>query len=140
LAGGRKPPTFIVMSTTKRVFAKLSAQEPMKVEFSLVSELNARVQETKQKVNSLRDAEVKLLNIFDEAARLAKDLDAEYGSALSLTKVITNAIDRTEVSAKELGLDVNSIKEIKDVKAAEQDLLTAITKAKNTINAYQSLR
>ncbi len=112
----------------------------MKVEFSLVSELNARVQETKQKVNSLRDAEVKLLNIFDEAARLAKDLDAEYGSALSLTKVITNAIDRTEVSAKELGLDVNSIKEIKDVKAAEQDLLTAITKAKNTINAYQSLR
>jgi predicted nucleic acid-binding Zn-ribbon protein len=128
------------MSTTKRVFAKLSAQEPMKVEFSLVSELNARVQETKQKVNSLRDAEVKLLNIFDEAARLAKDLDAEYGSALSLTKVITNAIDRTEVSAKELGLDVNSIKEIKDVKAAEQDLLTAITKAKNTINAYQSLR
>jgi hypothetical protein len=128
------------MSTTKRVFAKLSAQEPMKVEFSLVSELITRVQETKQKVNSLRDAEVKLLNIFDEAARLAKDLDAEYGSALSLTKVITNAIDRTEVSAKELGLDVNSIKEIKDVKAAEQDLLTAITKAKNTINAYQSLR
>ena len=126
--------------TQKRVFNLFaSAQEPMNVEFSLVGELNTRVQETKEKVKSLRDAEVKLLNIFDEVTRLAKDLDAEYGSALSLTKVITNSIDRTEIAAKELGLDVNSIKEIKDVKAAEQDLLTAITKAKNTINAYSSL-
>jgi hypothetical protein len=128
------------MSTLNNIFAKFSAQEPMKVEFSLVSELITRVQESKEKVKSLRDAEVKLLNIFDEASRLAKVLDTEYAVANSLTKVITNAIDRTEVSAKELGLDVNSIKEIKDVKAAEQDLLTAITKAKNTINAYQSLR
>jgi cell fate (sporulation/competence/biofilm development) regulator YlbF (YheA/YmcA/DUF963 family) len=128
------------MSTTKRVFAKLSAQEPMKVEFSLVSELITRVQESKEKVKSLRDAEVKLLNIFDEVARLAKDLDVEYGSALSMTNVIARSIERTEVAAKELGLDVNSIKEIKDVQAAEQDLLTAIMKAKNTINAYQSLR
>jgi hypothetical protein len=128
------------MSTLNNIFAKFSAQEPMKVEFSLVSELITRVQESKERVKSLRDAEVKLLNIFDEAARLAKVLDTEYAVANSLTKVITNAIDRTEVSAKELGLDVNSIKEIKDVKAAEQDLLTAITKAKNTINAYQSLR
>jgi cell fate (sporulation/competence/biofilm development) regulator YlbF (YheA/YmcA/DUF963 family) len=128
------------MSTTKRVFAKLSAQEPMKVEFSLVNELITRVQESKEKVKSLRDAEVKLLNIFDEVARLAKDLDFEYGTALSMTNVIARSIERTEVAAKELGLDVNSIKEIKDVKAAEQDLLTAITKAKNTINAYQSLR
>ena len=128
------------MSTLNNIFAKFSAQEPMKVEFSLVSELITRVQESKERVKSLRDAEVKLLNIFDEASRLAKVLDTEYAVANSLTKVITNAIDRTEVSAKELGLDVNSIKEIKDVKAAEQDLLTAITKAKNTINAYQSLR
>jgi len=128
------------MTTLNNIFAKFSAQEPMKVEFSLVSELITRVQESKERVKSLRDAEVKLLNIFDEAARLAKVLDTEYAVANSLTKVITNAIDRTEVSAKELGLDVNSIKEIKDVKAAEQDLLTAITKAKNTINAYQSLR
>ena len=128
------------MSTLNNIFAKFSAQEPMKVEFSLVSELITRVQESKEKVKSLRDAEVKLLNIFDEASRLAKVLDTEYAVANSLTKVITNANDRTEVSAKELGLDVNSIKEIKDVKAAEQDLLTAITKAKNTINAYQSLR
>ena len=112
----------------------------MKVEFSLVSELITRVQESKEKVKSLRDAEVKLLNIFDEVARLAKDLDVEYGSALSMTNVIARSIERTEVAAKELGLDVNSIKEIKDVQAAEQDLLTAIMKAKNTINAYQSLR
>jgi len=127
------------MKPIQRIFNIIASQEPRKVEFSLVGELNTRVQETKEKVKSLRDAEVKLLNIFDEVTRLAKDLDAEYGSALSLTKVITNSIDRTEVAAKELGLDVNSIKEIKDVKAAEQDLLTAITKAKNTINAYSSL-
>jgi hypothetical protein len=128
------------MSTLNNIFAKLSAQEPMKVEFSLVSELITRVQESKERVKSLRDAEVKLLNIFDEASRLAKVLDTEYAVANSLTKVITNAIDRTEVSAKELGLDVNSIKEIKDVKAAEQDLLTALIKAESTIKAYQSLR
>jgi cell fate (sporulation/competence/biofilm development) regulator YlbF (YheA/YmcA/DUF963 family) len=128
------------MSTTKRVFEKLSAQEPMKVEFSLVSELITRVKESKEKVKSLRDAEVKLLNIFDEVARLAKDLDFEYGTALSMTNVIARSIERTEVAAKELGLDVNSIKEIKDVQAAEQDLLTAIMKAKNTINAYRSIR
>jgi hypothetical protein len=128
------------MSTLNNIFAKLSAQEPMKVEFSLVSELITRVQESKEKVKSLRDAEVKLLNIFDEASRLAKVLDTEYAVANSLTKVITNAIDRTEISAKELGLDVNSIKEIKDIKSAEQDLLTALMKAESTIKAYQSLR
>ena len=128
------------MSTLNNIFAKLSAQEPMKVEFSLVSELITRVQESKERVKSLRDAEVKLLNIFDEASRLAKVLDTEYAVANSLTKVITNAIDRTEVSAKELGLDVNSIKEIKDIKSAEQDLLTALIKAESTIKAYQSLR
>jgi hypothetical protein len=128
------------MSTLNNIFAKFSAQEPMKVEFSLVSELITRVQESKERVKSLRDAEVKLLNIFDEASRLAKVLDTEYAVANSLTKVITNAIDRTEVSAKELGLDVNSIKEIKDVKAAKQDLLTALIKAESTIKAYQSLR
>jgi cell fate (sporulation/competence/biofilm development) regulator YlbF (YheA/YmcA/DUF963 family) len=128
------------MSTLNNIFAKLSAQEPMKVEFSLVSELITRVQESKEKVKSLRDAEVKLLNIFDEVARLAQDLDVEYGSALSLTNVITKSIERTQVAAKELGLDVNSIKEIKDVKAAEQDLLTAIMKADNTIKAYRSIR
>ena len=128
------------MSTLNKVFAKLSAQEPMKVEFSLVTELITRVQESKERVKSLRDAEAKLLNIFDEASRLAKDLDSEYAFANSLTKVITNSIDRTEVSAKELGLDVNSIKEIKDVKAAEQELLTALMKAESTIKAYQSLR
>jgi hypothetical protein len=128
------------MSTLNNIFAKFSAQEPMKVEFSLVSELITRVQESKERVKSLRDAEVKLLNIFDEAARLAKDLDSEYAFANSLTKVITNSIDRTEVAAKELGLDVNSIKEIKDIKSAEQDLLTALIKAESTIKAYQSLR
>jgi hypothetical protein len=128
------------MSTLNNIFAKFSAQEPMKVEFSLVSELITRVQESKERVKSLRDAEVKLLNIFDEASRLAKDLDSEYAFANSLTKVITNSIDRTEVAAKELGLDINSIKEIKDVKAAEQDLLTALMKAESTIKAYQSLR
>ena len=112
----------------------------MKVEFSLVSELITRVQESKERIKSLRDAEVKLLNIFDEASRLAKDLDSEYAFANSLTKVITNSIDRTEVAAKELGLDVNSIKEIKDIKSAEQDLLTALIKAESTIKAYQSLR
>lgn len=128
------------MSTLNKIFAKFSAQEPMKVEFSLVTELITRVQESKERVKSLRDAEAKLLNIFDEASRLAKDLDSEYAFANSLTKVITNSIDRTEVSAKELGLDVNSIKEIKDVKAAEQELLTALMKAESTIKAYQSLR
>jgi hypothetical protein len=128
------------MSTLNNIFAKFSAQEPMKVEFSLVSELITRVQESKERVKSLRDAEVKLLNIFDEAARLAKDLDSEYAFANSLTTVITNSIDRTEVAAKELGLDVNSIKEIKDIKSAEQDLLTALIKAESTIKAYQSLR
>jgi hypothetical protein len=128
------------MSTLNNIFAKFSAQEPMKVEFSLVSELITRVQESKERIKSLRDAEVKLLNIFDEASRLAKDLDSEYAFANSLTKVITNSIDRTEVAAKELGLDVNSIKEIKDIKSAEQDLLTALIKAESTIKAYQSLR
>ena len=128
------------MSTLNKIFAKFSAQEPMKVEFSLVTELITRVQESKERVKSLRDAETKLLNIFDEASRLAKDLDSEYAFANSLTKVITNSIDRTEVSAKELGLDVNSIKEIKDVKAAEQELLTALMKAESTIKAYKSLR
>jgi hypothetical protein len=117
----------------------LASAKPVKVELSLVSELITRVQESKEKVKSLRDAEVKLFNLFDEATRLAEDLDVEYGSALSLTYVITKSIERTEVAAKELGLDVNSIKEIKDIKAAEQDLLTAISKADNTIKAYRSL-
>ena len=124
---------------SKQSIYNMLASKAVKVELSLVSELITRVQESKEKIKSLRDAEVKLFNIFDEANRLAKDLDVEYGGALSLTYVITKSIERTEVAAKELGLDVNSIKEIKDVKAAEQDLLTAISKADNTIKAYRSL-
>ena len=129
---------------SKHIFSKIAKigeeLRTHKVELSLVSELVTRVQESKERVNSLRAAEVKLLNIFDEAARLAKDLDAEYAFVNSLTKVITNSIDRTETAAKELGLDVNSIKEIKDIKAAEQDLLNALMKAESTIKAYRSLR
>jgi len=124
---------------SKQSIYNMLASKAVKVELSLVSELITRVQESKEKVKSLRDAEVKLFNIFDEANRLAKDLDVEYGGALSLTYVITKSIERTEVAAKELGLDVNSIKEIKDIRAAEQDLLTAISKADNTIKAYRSL-
>ena len=124
---------------SKQTVYNILASKPVKVELSLVSELITRVQESKEKIKSLRDAEVKLFNIFDEANRLAKDLDVEYGGALSLTYVITKSIERTEVAAKELGLDVNSIKEIKDIRAAEQDLLTAISKADNTIKAYRSL-
>lgn len=112
----------------------------MKVELSLVSELITRVQESKAQAKSLRDAELKLMDIFDEASRLSENLNNEYGFALSLTSVITASIDRVETAAKELGLDLNSIKEIKDIKSAEQDLLTAMGKAKNTINAYQSIR
>jgi predicted nucleic acid-binding Zn-ribbon protein len=124
---------------SKQSIYNMLASKAVKVELSLVSELITRVQESKEKIKSLRDAEVKLFNIFDEANRLAKDLDVEYGGALSLTYVITKSIERTEVAAKELGLDVNSIKEIKDIRAAEQDLLTAISKADNTIKAYRSL-
>lgn len=129
------------MNKQQKIFNILAKeQKPMKVELSLVSELITHVQESKERIKSLRSAEVKLFNIFDEAERLAKDLNAEYGFALSLENVIDKSISRVEEAAKEIGLDLNSIKELKDLQAAEQELLKAIGSANDTIRAYRSLR
>jgi hypothetical protein len=63
---GRKPPYIYTMSTTKRVFAKLSAQEPMKVELGLIQDLDSKFN------RAAADATGVMLKIQDSSKELSR--------------------------------------------------------------------
>ena len=128
------------MENNKTSFHKfMDATQGVKVDLALVDELKTRIEETKQKIDAIKKSEKDLLDLFDTASRFADKLDFEYRNGASLSNVITKSIDRTKALAKELGIDANSLAEIKQVLSLQQELEKAIMKAESTIKAYRSL-
>lgn len=113
--------------------------EPVKVELALVDELKTRIIESKDRIDSLKRSEKVLLDLFDTAAKFANDLQNEYGFSMSLNNVIERSIERAQIAAKELGVDFNSIKEVKQLQSIQQELLKTVMKAELTLKAYRSL-
>ena len=109
------------------------------INLALVDELKTRIDEAKQKIDAVKKSEKDLLNIFDTASRFADKLDSEFRNGTSLSNVISKSIDRTSTLAKQLGIDVNSLSEVKQVLALQQELEKAMMKAESTLKAYRSL-
>lgn len=113
--------------------------EPVKVELALVDELKTRIAESKKAIDSIKQSEKALLDLFDTATKLANNLQSDYGSSMSLNNVIDRSIERIQVAAKELGVDFNSINEVKQLQSIQQELLKTAMKAELTLKAYRSL-
>ena len=116
-----------------------SKAEPVKVELALVDELKTRLAESKKAIASVKQSEKALLDLFDTAAKFASDLQSEYGVSMSLNNVIDRSIERTQIAAKELGVDFNSINEVKQLQSIQQELLKSLLSAEGTLKAYRSL-
>lgn len=108
----------------------------IKVDLALLDDVKARIDEAKKRISDLKTAEKLVLDLIANASKFQDKLEAEYGFANSLSTVIENALSRTEKSAKELGIDPNSIAEIKQLKALAQQLDKAIIDADSTLAKY----
>lgn len=114
------------MSTTKRVFAKLSAQEPMKVEFGLIQDLDSQfnkaasdaarvvfqMQSASEELN--RISSVMQKNIQDAKAALkdaeALGADAAVRSLSSFINVFEKKSMKFDAAAKQCSDAANQIK------------------------------
>jgi predicted YcjX-like family ATPase len=124
---------------SKQTVYNILASKPVKVELALVDELKTRIAESKQAIASVKQSEKALLDLFDAAAKFASDLQSEYGVSMSLNNVIDRSIERIQVAAKELGVDFNSINEVKQLQSIQQELLKSLSSADGTLKAYRSL-
>jgi hypothetical protein len=124
---------------TKQSIYNILASKPVKVELALVDELKTRIAESKKAIASVKQSEKALLDLFDTAAKFASDLQSEYGVSTSLNNVIDRSIERTQIAAKELGVDFNSINEVKQLQSIQQELLKSLLSAEGTLKAYRSL-
>jgi hypothetical protein len=124
---------------TKQSIYNILASKPVKVELALVDELKTRIAESKKAIDSVKRSEKALLDLFDTAAKFASDLQSEYGVSTSLNNVIDRSIERTQIAAKELGVDFNSINEVKQLQSIQQELLKSLLSAEGTLKAYRSL-
>ena len=102
------------MSTTKRVFAKLSAQEPMKVEFNaMLNSLNAGLKAQTGNAKRASDDSTKyvsdLVILKDKVIEQRKVNNSVISNIDSLIAEANKAIQVLESQAKELGLAANSI-------------------------------
>lgn len=121
----------------KTSFHKFMASNAVqRVNLSLLDDVKARIDESKKRIKDLKAAEKAVLDLIENANKFQEKLQDEYGFANSLSVVVENALARAEKSAKELGLDPNSIAEIKQLKSIEQELLSAIISADETRAKY----
>lgn len=106
------------------------------INLALLDDVKARIDEAKKRISTLKMAEKAVLDLIQNAGKLQSKLEDEYGFANSLENVIANALDRTTKSAKDLGIDPNSIPEIKQLKSLSQELGKAIISADDTLSKY----
>lgn len=117
----------------------MDATSGVKVEFALIDEVKTKISEAKIQINNLKQREKALEDLFDSAAKLATQLQDEFRVGTSLSNVITKAVDRTNVAAKELGVDAKNLAEVKEVLGLQQELEKALLRVEQTIKAYRSL-
>jgi F0F1-type ATP synthase membrane subunit b/b' len=124
------------MSTTKRVFAKLSAQEPMKVEFAINSMVNSLVAGLKAQDENLRQ-QADLLNKYtsdlnilkskaDEQIRTANSTISNAEGLIAQTEKVKNEIRQ---QASEFGISPDMIPMYKELVDREQKIKSSLDKA-----------
>jgi hypothetical protein len=132
------------MSTLNKVFAKFSAQEPMKVELKADSLINLKgflENGIKYSKNQVKDAR-SLTNILSEylpkIATTLKSNDYFLGENQSYIKRAEASLREVELSAKELGIaptavpDYNTVSKLLDeFKMANKELEAARTNLNN---------
>jgi methyl-accepting chemotaxis protein len=100
------------MSTLNNIFAKFSAQEPMKVELSLINDVKSKVQEMRKLDNDVN-------SFLSEFQRLINDLNAKISEgqkyqqrADALTAEGVKLVSNASKAIQELGLQVKDSPEI----------------------------
>lgn len=110
------------MSTAKRVFAKLSAQQPIKVQFALVDDVKKMTDSLYQKRTEGRKVAEDIKSISQELNKLLQKADSsvkEYDALLSKSMSLQNSMT---AALKELGLSTVDSKEIINLGIAGADL------------------
>ena len=129
------------MSTTKRVFAKLSAQEPMKVELGVQEDLQDlifKLDSSVTNLNNLRNLVNKKINEYNAIAKELENganlADSLYSETLSTVRSSEAYLKNLSVKLKELGMSFNDFPRasILDKKLDEMGrVLDGITAIKN---------
>ena len=109
------------MSTTKRVFAKLSAQEPMKVEMGSIDDLKSQMKSANAAAIQGFDMVQKAESLFSKSLAENKRLLASFQKALSLAKElgvkpaiddVNKAISQVETNIKEIEQMLKAVNQI----------------------------
>jgi hypothetical protein len=111
----------------------------IRVELGLLDEIKVQTTNAIKQAEAINKAEESLYAIFDNAKKVAGNLEQQMNFGNPINEMIFRSLDRLTKSAKELGVDVNSFPEVKKLKDAEQKLLRSMTTAKQAIEAYKSL-
>jgi hypothetical protein len=109
----------------------------IKVNLALIDDVKARIEETKTRLATLSTAFKNMNQIVQNFEKAKINLNDEYGFANSLTTVNENALKRTVDAAKLLGLDPNSIAEVKQLQTIEQSLFKLLIEADKVRQKYK---
>ena len=111
----------------------------IKIELGLLDEVKVQTESALKQAAAIAKAEESLYIIFDNAKKVAGNLEQQMNYGNPITNMIYRSLDRLTKSSKELGVDINSYPEVKKLRDAEQKLLRAMTTAKQAIDAYKTL-
>jgi hypothetical protein len=109
----------------------------IKIEFALLDDVKARIEETKTRLATLSTAYKNMNQVVQNFEKAKSNLNDEYAFANSLTTVNANALKRTVDAAKLLGLDPNAIAEVKQLQTAEQSLFKLLIDADKLRQKYK---
>ena len=109
------------MSTLNKVFAKFSAQEPMKVELGLIQDLKSQMKSANAAAVQGFDMVQKTKSLFSKSLAENKRLLASFQKALSLAKElgvkpaiddVNKAISQVEINIKEIEQMLKAVNQI----------------------------
>ena len=121
------------MSTTKRVFAKLSAQEPMKVELSLITEMNkiaSQAAELQKQAYPMIKALNEISFVVDKAAQLISEERKLYEKGSSLGYEFAS-------KAEDLGMNARGDKNYMNMFDAMNAMAEVVTNLENISKKYR---
>ena len=111
----------------------------IRVELGLLDEIKVQTTNAIKQAEAINKAEESLYTIFDNAKKVAGNLEQQMNYGNPIKGMIEKSMVRLVKGAKELGIDPNSFPEVKKLQDAEQKLLRAMITAQQAVDAYKSL-
>jgi hypothetical protein len=110
-----------------------------KIDLALLDEVKTQIETATKQTDVIAKAEQDLYRIFDTAKKIADNLEQQHNYGNPINLMIDKSIDRLKQSTKELGIDINSLPEVKKLQQVQQTLLKTMASAKSAVDAYKTI-